>query len=282
MTFLGISYFTHRAGCHPLDESWGSGMRSKAVFQRVHKGKILLASFPKGLTWCGRATLLRLTGGRENLGWVSLQWGHGASSLCIYTSCQPSHSWFLCAEMSVGFYPMSSAPCPITDFRYVWGFSETCSRSSRALIYLLIECTFVLVQSFAFAVFSDLGLIWDLHSGSSAIYGAKTEQLPPVEPLVSMCECLYKHVFFLSNSFFLSSFPIWFCFAFYLQCVVLLWVLLMHVELGFPKESVWHWKIKVFLAFALSKPFIISWGFCFRVVGCWEELKYGTAENQLV
>lgn len=56
----------------------------------------------------------------------------------------------------------------------------------------------------------------------------------------------------------------------------------MHVELGFPKESVWHWKIKFFLAFALSKPFIISWSFCFRVVGCSEELKYGTAENQLV
>lgn len=154
MTFLGISYVTHRAGCHPVVESWGSGTRSKAVFQRVHKGKILtfMASFPKGLSWCGRATLLRLIGGRENLGWVSLQWGHGASSLCIYASCQPSHSWFLCAEMSVGFYPMSSAPCSSTDFRYVWGFSETCSRSSRALIYLLIECTFVLVQSLVFAV----------------------------------------------------------------------------------------------------------------------------------
>lgn len=56
----------------------------------------------------------------------------------------------------------------------------------------------------------------------------------------------------------------------------------MHVELRFPEESVWHWKIKMnFFVFALSKSFIISWGFCSRVVGCWEELKYGTAKNQL-
>lgn len=163
-----------------------------------------------------------------------------------------------------------------------------CSRSSWALIQLVIECTFVLVWDFAFAMFNDLELIWGLHPGSSAVYRAKTEQLHRVVPLyVRVYVFTHTCIIFLSSSFFPSSFSIWFCFAFYLQCVVLLWVLLMHVELRFPEEAVWHWNIKInFFVFCTLKAIYYKLRVLLqgsRMLGraeiwhCWESLSIKSA-----
>lgn len=106
-------------------------------------------------------------------------------------------------------------------------------------------------------------------------------------PSVCMCMCLHTRVVFLSSFFSPSSFSIWFCFAFYLQCVVLLWVLLMHVELRFPKESVWHWKIKInFFVFHTLKALYYKLGFLLQgsrmsgraeIPHCWESISIKTA-----
>lgn len=118
---LPISH-VRTSGCCPVGGSWGRvawGAKWDLFFQEITKTKYS-ARFSQGLCWPGRTTFVRLIAGTETLRWASLHWGHMGLLFCVPTLAwawsQQSHSWFICAEMLAGSYPVSSAHCTWTAF----------------------------------------------------------------------------------------------------------------------------------------------------------------------